>query len=319
MSETKMQVAEKSFQEMTSNEMVQSAKVQNKFVSLYQTLHGKGDGLNFYQAESFHFLKLVNESRELSECEKMSLYGCFLDVAVNGLSFDPGMKQVYLVPYGVNLGTKESPRWIKRAQLMISPYGELQMRIRSGQIKYADNPVLVFEGDHFIQGTRNGQVFVEHAAQFPRKSEKVIACYVRLERADGSFDFKVMSIEEILKLKASSKAQNSAAWTTHLNGMIQAKTLKHAFKSYPRVRLRGQFSKIEEDENGNTAIDYDIEQSERPQIEQTASSNASNGKITPNTAANGNGQISPAAQMAAATMTMDNEGGRRVDETNEPF
>ncbi|MBK7883033.1 MAG: recombinase RecT [Chitinophagaceae bacterium] len=44
---------------------------------------------------------MIQENAKLAECSKLSLYGCFLDVAVNGLSFDPTMKHVYLVPYNV--------------------------------------------------------------------------------------------------------------------------------------------------------------------------------------------------------------------------
>jgi hypothetical protein len=40
-----------------------------------------------------------------------------------------------------------------------------------------------------------------------------------------------------MKLKEFSKQKNSLAWTTGLPGMIQAKTIKHAFRSYPKLRI----------------------------------------------------------------------------------
>ena len=33
----------------------------------------------------------------------------------------------------------------KRAYVSVTGYGELTMRMRAGQIKYADNPVVVYE------------------------------------------------------------------------------------------------------------------------------------------------------------------------------
>lgn len=220
-----------------------------------------------YEAEKFHFQKLIQDKPELQQCTKLSMYGCFLDMAVNGLSFDPSMKHAYLVSFNINAGTKVAPKWEKRAQLMISGYGELFMRVQQKQIKYADNPILVYEGDIFKHGTRNGHVLLEHEATFPRKENaQIIACYIRIERNDGSIDYKVMSIDEVLKLKAFSKQPESLAWTDGLPGMVQAKTLKHAFKSYPKMRL-GEFSQlqsniIEEDAEVLPKIDYGLNTNE---------------------------------------------------------
>lgn len=48
------------------------------------------------------------------------------------------------MPGNVNVGSKDTPQWVKRASLgLFSPYGELAIRQRAGQIKYADNPVIV--------------------------------------------------------------------------------------------------------------------------------------------------------------------------------
>lgn len=291
MSETKMQVAQKSFSEMTPSEIVGSDKVKSKFVQLYQLMHGKNNGEMFYQIEQFHFLKQLSEKPELAKCDKLSLYGCLIDIAVNGLSFDPAMKQVYLVPFG------------NKCVVMVSPYGELYLRTRSGQIKYADNPVLVYEGDVFKTGTRNGEGFVEHEAKFPRVSDNIIACYVRIVRADDSVDYKVLSRPEIDKLRAASKQPNGAAWVNHFGGMVQAKTLKHAFRSYPRAKVRGQFAKIEEDTNLSDTIDYSFEE-----VASIAPS-----KIEPNQATNGT-SISPEARVAQMTMQAEESSGQANDD-----
>jgi recombinational DNA repair protein RecT len=164
------------------------------------------------------------------------------------------MKHAFVVSFNTNVGTKQNPQWEKRATLLISGYGELQMRMRQGQIKYADNPVLVFEGDKFSYGTRNGHPYVDHEAMIPRKTDNIVACYIRLERNDGSVDYKVMSIEEVMKLKSFSKDPNSKAWTDGLPGMVQAKTIKHAFRSYPKIRM-GEFSTLQ-----SQVVDTEVEQ-----------------------------------------------------------
>lgn len=239
-------------------------EVADRFKNIYTIMNGGNSSVasEKYEAEKFHFMKLIQDKPDLQQCTKLSLYGCFLDMAVNGLSFDSSMKHAYVVSFNTNVGTKQNPKWEKRANLMISGYGELHMRVRQGQIKYADNPILVYEGDEFKHGTREGMVFLEHVAAYPRKTDNIIACYIRLERIDGSVDYKVLSIEEIQKLRKYSKDPDGKAWTDGLPGMIQAKTIKHAFRSYPKIRM-GEFSALQSQviDTENTAepkIDYGL-------------------------------------------------------------
>lgn len=222
--------------------MVGLPMVADRFKGLYATIHGiknKEVADAFYTAEKFHFLKLINDSKDLQACSKISLYGIFMDVAVNGLSFDPAMKHLYVDTNNVNIGTKESPRWEKRAKASISGIGELVLRQKQGQIKHADNVVIVYEGDEFKYGTSRGETVLEHTKCFPRKSQNILAAYIKLTRNDGSIDYKVLDWDDLMQLKKFSKAPNSTAWTTGITGMMAAKTLKHAFKTYPKVRVGG--------------------------------------------------------------------------------
>lgn len=256
----KMSIVQK-IEQTAPAQLANLPEVADRFKHIYTIMNG-GDSdraLAKYEAEKFHFMKLIQDKPDLQACSKLSLYGCFLDMAVNGLSFDPSMKHAYVVSFSTNVGSKQDPKWEKRATLMISGYGELHMRVQQRQIKYADNPILVYEGDHFQHGTKNGSVFLEHVATFPRKSDNIIACYLRIERNDGSADYKVLSIEEIQKLRKFSKDPNSKAWTDGLPGMIQAKTLKHAFRSYPKMRM-GEFSQLQ-----SNTVDTEID--ETPKID----------------------------------------------------
>lgn len=221
-------------------------EVADRFMHLYSIMHGRNSDVArvAYESEKFHFMKLLQDKPDLQKCTKLSLYGCFIDMAVMGLSFDPAMKHVYIVGFPTNIGTKENPIWETRASNLIDGRGELIIRTRQGQIKYADNPVVVYEGDFFEYGTTNSKVFVEHKAKFPRKTDNIIACYLRIERPDSSVDYKVFGIEEVLQLKEFSKQPNSLGWTKGLRGMVETKTLKHAFKSYPKIKL-GNFSKLQ--------------------------------------------------------------------------
>lgn len=227
--------------------------VAEKFKHLFKAFNRQDDAMAeiVYQQEKFNFLKAVTSNKALAQCDPMSLYGCFIDAAVNGLSFDPSKKHLYLVPYA------------NKAQLMISPYGELLTRMRAGQIRHADNPVLVYKGDHFRFSVKNGITTVEYEMTLPRESEEIVGCFICITRPDGSQDYKVLSMDEVQRLRKFSKSANSLAWTDGISGMIQAKTIKHAFKSYPKIPLKGSFTalvseKIEDVEHEDVTIDYGI-------------------------------------------------------------
>lgn len=73
---------------MKPAQLIEDERVQQKFVQLFDSIHGSQNGELFYAKEKFNFMKLVSENKTLSQCTPLSLYGCFLDVSVNGLSLE---------------------------------------------------------------------------------------------------------------------------------------------------------------------------------------------------------------------------------------
>lgn len=150
------------------------------------------------------------------------------------------------------------------------------MRMRAGQIKYVDNPVIVYEGDQFSVSLNKGVKFVEYSAKCPRTSTKVIAAFIRIVRNDGSEDYQWLMEGDIMRLKAYSERAN-AKWNDQTKrkengkanalytsnggqidpGFLENKMIKHAFDAYPKVRT-GQFT-IMETEEEEQEIDYGIE------------------------------------------------------------
>jgi phage RecT family recombinase len=210
----------------------------------------------YAEREKFHFSKMISESEKLSNCTTVSLYGVFMDMAALGLSFDPSMKHASVVPYG------------KKAQLQIGGQGELLLRIRCGQILSADTPVLVYESEanHFQVNMVNGKIQISYQKNiFRKKEEKPIACFMRIVRPDGSEDFAVQTVADMEYLRGFSKDPNSTAWTKGYAGMFVTKTIKHAFKAYPKSTVlekmlaATKFSKLEtETIEPEMEIDYGI-------------------------------------------------------------
>ncbi len=264
-------------------EIVEIPAVKDKFIMMHNSIHGTDKGELIYHKESFNFKKQIAETPALRDCSPISLYGVFLDINVNGLSLEQGSKpDCYIVPRNHKTGQKDSQGkdiYEKRASLQVSPYGELKLRMRAGQIKYADNPVIVYDCDKFVIGLndKGKQVVKDYERNSSRpKDAKIVACFVRIERHDGSFEMPFLDNDDIERLKGYSSRQNSK-WDNNLRkmvpgeanalyssnngqidtGFLAAKTIKHAFSTYPKVPT-GKFSQLEETFN-HVEIDYGID------------------------------------------------------------
>ena len=249
-------------------QIVENEKVEQKFIGIYNAIWGTEIGEQIYNREKFHFNKLLTETPALQECTKLSLLGCFLDMAVNGLSLDQsGRPQCYLIPRSVKVKTPNGDIWEKRAGITISAYGEVYMRQRAGQVRYVDNPVVVFEGDKFRPIINaNGAKSVEYEGAFPRKSDKPVAAFIRIVRNDGSVDYSWMMESDWKRLSTYSEKQNKGAanalYTSNSGnidtGFLENKTIKHAFDAYPKVRT-GNYTSMETQQE-EPIIDYGIVQ-----------------------------------------------------------
>ena len=230
-------------------EIIEHPKVRERFTQIYETLWGNGEAA--YERESIYFNKALrdNDNGRLQRATPFSIFTAFIDLAVCGLSLEPGTRALaYLMGRNVNMGTKDSPKWEGRCVLTVSAYGELVMRTRAGQIRHADNPVLVYDNDEFSFRDVDGRKSVSYTCNLPHTGHNITACYLRITRADGSIDYAVMFPEDWCRLAGYSQKQNRGrandlygmdqAGIVHIDpGFLMAKCIKHAFKSYPKVRI----------------------------------------------------------------------------------
>lgn len=276
-------------------DIIQSEAVRSRFIQVHDTLWGAGTGEAAYEREAIHFNAILRDNDKLQKATKFSIFNAFIDLAVCGLSLEPGVRALcYLMGRNYCIGT--DPKTNKkiyegRLVLTISGYGELVLRARSGQIRHADNPVLVYEEDGFSFSDTDGRKQVSYTCNLPHKSNHVVAAYLRITRTDGSIDYAVMLEEDWLRLQGYSAKANKR-WDdarrayvevpnelyTANNGNIDtgflcAKCIKHAFKTYPKVRIgkaeleTQQSDDVQEDIEAFYNID-DQQQDERPAMPQ---------------------------------------------------
>lgn len=284
-----IQVTVDELNKMQAIDVVQSEAVRNRFIQIYDTLWGAGTGEAAYEREAYHFTSILRDNEKLHKATRFSIFNAFIDLAVTGLSLEPGVRALCYLQ-GRNFKVGDDPQTGKgiyegRLTLTISGYGELVLRARAGQIRHADNPVLVYEEDAFSFSDIDGRKQVSYTCNLPHKSNHVVAGYVRITRCDGSVDYSVMLEEDWLRLKDYSGKQNKY-WDnttkqyilkpnelyTSNNGNIDtgflcAKIIKHAFKTYPKVRIgKAELETQQTDEVQNSIDDfYNIEGSQQQQ------------------------------------------------------
>lgn len=273
-------------------------RVEKKFILMYNAIWGTSQGAQIYEKEKFNFRKILQDKPELQQCSQLSLYGCFLDIAVNGLSLDPtGRPHCYILPRNTKTGYKDdrgNDIYELRAYLSITGYGELVMRQRAGQVRYVDNPVVCYEGDTFSPGLVEGTKTVTYQAACPRKSNKVIGGFLRIVRPDGTVDWSWMMEGDIKRLESYSERNNlrwnpqtrqkegkaNALYTSNEGGIdpgfLESKLIKHAFDGYPKVRT-GKFTVFETQDEPQD-IDYGLEDlaPQEPQPQQALQPQAVN-------------------------------------------
>ena len=117
-----------------------------QFIKVLTKIHGKSEdeAESIYNAEIMFFKKALKGEPKLQKCKIISLQNAFLEIAITGLSIQSGSKsEAYLESRGTNIGTRDNAVWENNAALRVTAYGELNMRIRSGQIVRMNNPQVI--------------------------------------------------------------------------------------------------------------------------------------------------------------------------------
>lgn len=253
-----IQLTVEELNKMQPLDIITSEAVRSRFIQIYDTLWGAGSGLPAYERESIYFNAILRDKDNLQKATKFSIFTSFIDLAVSGLSLEPGVRALcYLMGRNFCVGQDQAGKKIYEGRLVltISGYGELVLRARAGQIRHADNPVLVYEEDGFSFTDQNGSKQVSYTCNLPHTSNHIVAAYLRITRADGTTDYAVMLEEDWLRLQEFSAKNNryydrdKNQWVANPNelygaggggidsGFLCAKLIKHAFKTYPKVRI----------------------------------------------------------------------------------
>ena len=258
-------------------DVVDDELVRQRFIDIYGALWGESEAEAAYEREAMNFKKVIGDSENLKKCTAFSVFIAFIDLAVCGLSLEQGVRALaYLQPRKFKVGQNDRGGSVYegRCCLTISGYGELVLRTRAGQIRHADNPVVVYEGDDFSFTDQGDVKKVSYTLNLNHNPNHPIACYLRITRADGSVDYSVMLEGDWKRLQDFSGKANrywdndKRAYVENANslyssgtgggidtGFLMAKCIKHAFKTYPKVRI-GKGTSFEADHEPQQEEDF---------------------------------------------------------------
>lgn len=258
-------------------DVVDDELVRQRFIDIYSALWGESEAEAAYEREAINFKKVIGDSDNLKKCTAFSVFIAFIDLAVCGLTLEQGVRALaYLQPRKFKVGQNERGGNVYegRCCLTISGYGELVLRTRAGQIRHADNPVIVYEGDDFSFTDQGDVKKVSYTLNLNHNPEHIVACYLRITRADGTTDYSVMLESDWKRLEDYSGKANrywdndKRAYVENPNslyssgagggidtGFLIAKCIKHAFNTYPKVRI-GKGTSFEADHEPEQEEDF---------------------------------------------------------------
>lgn len=241
--------------------------IARSFIQTLMKIHHKSeaDAEMIFEREALYAKKAITSNEKLAQATGISIYSAFLEIAINGLSIQPGQKaEAYLEARGTKVPNSNPIQYTQTCMLRITAYGELNMRITSGQIIRMNNPQVIYEGDYFQPKTNErGELIVDYRPCIPRKSAKIIGAYVCIVLPGNQLDFKWLLEDDIARLKKYGTTNTQqGSYTNPLYssenggidpGFLEAKTIKHAMRAYTKMRIGDM-----------AAFDDEIEQDQEP-------------------------------------------------------
>jgi len=169
-------------------------------------------------------LTAISRNPKLLECTQTSLLGAIIQSAQLGLEPDGALGHAYLIPF------KNNNAKTSEVLFMIGYRGFIDLARRSGQITTIMSNV-VHEGDEFSYEYGLHQD-LKHVPSGD-KSKKLTHVYGYALMKDGSFQFEVMAIDEVQKIRSMSRAKDSGPWTGHFDEMARKTAIRRLAKYLP--------------------------------------------------------------------------------------
>jgi recombination protein RecT len=179
-------------------------------------------------AERMVKIAVVAASRNpaLLQCEPLSLLSALMEASQLGLEPFTGLQQAYIIPYKLRKGDKE----FYEAQFMPSYRGLIDLARRSGNIVTIESHC-VYEHDEFELELGSNRK-LRHVPKLDGDRGKMKLVYAIAHLKDGGVQFEFLTLADIAKVKACSKA-GSGPWNQWYDSMCRKSAIKRLCKYLP--------------------------------------------------------------------------------------
>lgn len=153
----------------------------------------------------------ISQNPDLIAADRTSLFAAAMKAAQEGLL--PDGKESAIVTFNVNVGTKQAPKWIKKAQFMPMIAGILKKVRNSGELAMITSNV-IYKNDEFKYWVdQDGEHLIHTPLLFGERGEK-IGVHAFAKTKDGAVYIEVLRASQVEDIKNVSKSKDSGPWAS---------------------------------------------------------------------------------------------------------
>lgn len=173
----------------------------------------------------------IQNNADLLKADRQSLWNSAMRAAQDGLLPDGREGAIVIYSTKIKGVAGERDKWINKAQWM-PMIGGIRKKVRnSGELRDW-NAFVVFEHDEF-EYELGDQPFIRHKPALGNDRGKPIAAYSVATFKDGTKSRELMSIEEINKVRAISRAKDKGPWVDWFEEMARKTVARRHSKVLP--------------------------------------------------------------------------------------
>jgi recombination protein RecT len=198
-------------------------------------------------------INVVNQNKQLQECEPGLILGSAAIAASMDLPIDPNLGFSYIVPY------KE--KGVPKPQFQMGWKGFVQLGMRSGQYKTM-NVCEVYEGEIAKHNRFTGDIEFDSNA---KKSDEIIGYVAYFKLINGYEKYLYMTVPEIqahAKKYSQGYGQQWSQWSKNFHAMAMKTVVKRLLSKWGilsidmQMALKADQAHVKEGENGEYEFEY---------------------------------------------------------------
>ena len=174
-------------------------------------------------------LTVVQSTPDLLEADRQSLFDSCIKCASDGLI--PDGREAALTVFNTKVKRGGRDEWIKKVQYIPMLAG-IQKRVRNSGLIDSIQAHVIYEKDTF-EWEQGFDERIVHKPFFPGDRGKAVGAYAIAKFKDGTYQFEVMDVAEIERIRAASKTGQYGPWKDWWAEMARKSVFKRLAKWLP--------------------------------------------------------------------------------------